>query len=342
MSELRFNHTATRLLDGRVLAAGGSSGPVPSAELYDPDSGRWTATGSMAELHFNHSATLLPDGTVLTLGGYYNEPLAMAEVYDARSGAWTAIASMTTPRIGHTATLLPAGRVLVVAGGGEVTLAEGPAYGATAEIYDPGTGRWTATASMGKARAGHTATLLPDGRVLVVGGSIGDDATGRSAELYDPSTASWTASGGMAEARSGHSATLLADGRVLVVGGVGLGSTPDPLVTAELYDPSTGRWTATGSMAEARPNRHTATLLPDGMILVTGAWNEGGVANDPVGRSAELYDPITGQWTATANMLVARVGPTATLLSDGTVLVAGGDFSGGPEDIASAEIYDPH
>jgi hypothetical protein len=196
---------------------------------------------------------------------------------------------------------------------------------------------------MSTARGGHTATLLPDGAVLV-GGDRGVNSIGSplaSAELYDPSNGRWTATGSMAEARFAFRTTLLADGTVLVAGGR---NDSDILATAELYDPSSGRWTATGSMTEARSNSHTATLLLDGTVLVTG----GGYAADgsPL-ASAELYDPGSGLWTATATMVVGRVVQTATLLPDGRVLVAGVDVSGGGVGsggsgaIASAELYDP-
>ncbi len=162
--------------------------------------------------------------------------------------------------------------MLVVGGGGEVRLAEGPAYSATAEVYDPATGRWTATGSMVNARAGHTAVLLGDGRVLVAGGGLGDDVTTRSAELYDPATGRWTVTGIMADARRGHTATVLADGSVLVVGGVGLGSDPPKLATVELYDAIAGRWAAGPSLATAR-TLHTATRLMDGRVLVLGDFD---------------------------------------------------------------------
>jgi len=201
----------------------------------------------------------------------------------ATAPAWTATGNMIEPRTGHTATLLADGRVLVAGGGGSVTLA-------TAELYDPGTGSWTATGSMSGGRILHTATLLPDGKVLVAGGadSIGETSVNAlaSAELYDPSTGSWTATGNMTQPRARHTATLLPDGKVLVVGGSGSGSGTDSLISAELYDPSTGSWTATGNLNEAR-TYHTATLLPDGKVLVAGGHGSSG----PLMASAELYDP---------------------------------------------------
>jgi Tol biopolymer transport system component len=187
---------------------------------------------------------------------------------------------------------------------------------------------WTTTGGMLNNHVNHTATLLPDGRVLVVGAYDSDGAPA-SAEVYDPSTGSWTATGDMTRGRAEHTATLLPDGRVLVAGGGDSGTARTN--TAELYDPSTGSWTATGDMIEARSG-HTATLLPDGRVLVAGAGGVEGAAS----ATAELYDPRTGAWTATANMAETHSYHAATLLRDGTVLVAGGT-----EGATSAELYDP-
>ncbi len=124
---------------------------------------------------------------------------------------------------------------------------------------------WSDTGSLGTARHKHTATLLPDGKVLVVGG-VGSSGYLASAELYDPATGVWSATGSLTTARYNHTATLLPDGKVLVVGGYG---SSGYLTSAELYDPATGTWSTTGSLATAR-DKHTATLLPDGKVLVVG------------------------------------------------------------------------
>ena len=133
---------------------------------------------------------------------------------------------------------------------------------------------WHAVGNMVTPHAYHTATLLPDGRVLVAGGLVNDRLDGRgsaSAELFDPGSASWTATTAMARARWGHTATLLLDGTVLVAGGYLSGGVLR--ATAELYDAKTGRWTATGSMNRGRGGQ-TATLLPDGRVLVVGGGAE--------------------------------------------------------------------
>ncbi len=333
--------TATLLPNGLVLMAGGGTASnddvSAAAELFDPTSGTWTATGNMTQARREHTATLLQDGRVLVVGGTSSDhELASADLYDPTGGHWTEVASLHHARSGHTATLLPDGRVLV-AGGYDVkgaALASLEMMGrSSAELYDPRTGEWTPTGRMTDARAGSTATLLPDGEVLVAGGDMGG-ATG--AELYDPATGRWTATGSMADARRDHTATLLPDGRVLVTGGfAGSGYTveapcsgPPAACSAELYDPSTGRWTATGGMHADRIG-HAANLLLDGTVLIVGV----GTRAAPV--PTELYEPGSGRWTATASPSRTR-GLTATLLADGRVL-ATGDFNKG----RVAELYEP-
>jgi N-acetylneuraminic acid mutarotase len=171
--------------------------------------------------------------------------------------------------------------------------------------------------------------LLPNGKVLVAGGS---GLT--SAELYDPASGTWTVTGRLANGRESATATLLPDGRVLVAGGVHTGGVYTKLTSAEVYDPISGRWTATGNMVAIRGFGIPATLLPDGKVLVAGGSGS---------ASAELYDPASGTWTATRSMEAARADQTATLLLDGQVLVAGGEsvIGGTAGPVASAEIYAP-
>jgi hypothetical protein len=185
---------------------------------------------------------------------------------------------------------------------------------------------------MTTARRDYTATLLSDGRVLMVGGS-GDT----SAELYDPETGKFSPTGSTAEARLGQTATRLSDGRVLIAGGLKLvGHTLNALARAELYDPKTGTFSPTGSLATARW-RHTASLLRDGRVLIMGGIT---VEDSAIPlASAELYDPTTGTFSPTGSMTAARNSATATLLSDGRVLIAGGND--GSADLASAELYQP-
>jgi len=193
------------------------------------------------------------------------------------------------------------------------------------------TGTFVATGSMTQPRMDATATLLPDGKVLVAGGSVVPvSQVVASAELYDPSTHKFTRTGSMATARSNAAATLLANGRVLIVGGDGcrnLATCPEPdsLKSAELYDPTTGRFTPTGSMSEARANA-TAILLPDGRVLVLSGGS----------LLVEVYDPTTGKFTRAGSLLNQYQDVRALLLPNGKVLVVGDGLPG-----LGAEVFDP-
>jgi Kelch motif/Galactose oxidase, central domain len=198
----------------------------------------------------------------------------------------------------------------------------------------PGTAtpfEWEYTGNLKTARFHHTATLLPDGRVLVAGG--GDQSGSlRSAELYDPASGTWSAAHSLKTARDSQTATLLANGKVLVAGGFD-GSAY--LATAELYDPATGAWSYTGSLNDARAYQ-TETLLPNGKVLVAG----GRITTRVYLATAELYDPATGIWSLTGSFKTPRIFHTATLLPNGKVLVAGGRAVGFVP-LASAQLYDP-
>jgi hypothetical protein len=234
LATTRYSHTATLLPDGKVLVAGGLNEDefLTSAELYDPASGTWTAIGRLARGRSSHTATMLPNGKVLVAGGFSDGLLqvASAELWDPATGTWTSTGSLPEARVGHTATLLPNGKVLVAGGRGNGAFLTSLAG---AELYDPASGSWTTTGSLGVGRGGHTATLLPDGRVLVAGGDSSSSGILASAELYDPASGAWTATGSLASARVGHTATSLSDGQVLVAGGSD--SSHVALATAELY-----------------------------------------------------------------------------------------------------------
>jgi len=300
MTTARYAHTATRLPNGKVLVTGGlgDAGIFPtdstpqasmSAELYDPASGTFTATGSLATPRTGHTATLLPDGKVLIVGGlqsipgsdgsfpYFGDGLTTAELYDPATGVFMPTGSMLTARYAHTATLLANGKVLVAGGISQSVSGSPLVVNSTAELYDPATSAFAPANSMGTARAGHTATLLVDGKVLIAGGLSDSTDLGVgivAAEIYDPKLGSFSPTGSMGTARVEHTATLLPSGKVLVAGG---GSNPS---TAELYDPSTGSFTATGTMQTGRV-AHTATLLQNGKTLLVGGDGTG---------SAELYE----------------------------------------------------
>jgi hypothetical protein len=293
MIDRRYDHTSTLLQNGKVLITGGFSfdadcsqlnaaPPLMSAELYDPSDGSFVPTGSMNEARGAHTATLLSSGKVLIVGGgnmgapppFAGDGSATAELYDPATGTFTVTGKMSTARIGATATLLLDGRVLI-AGGITSGSSSSPTL-ATAELYDPITGVFTVTAFMMSPRAGHTATLLPDGKVLVTGGFSDSTLVGNDiAEIYDPAKALFLATNKpMVVGRWAHTATLLPDGTVLLFGGESVKS-----LVAETYSPSDGSFSAIG-IDGSDPNGHTATLLKNGSVLIIGGWDS---------TTAELY-----------------------------------------------------
>jgi hypothetical protein len=329
----RYLHTATLLPDGRVLVAGGwddSTEPcyLASVELYDPAAGRFSATGSMAVGRSEHTATRLNNGQILIAGGFQTDySFARGELYAPAAGTFSPTGRMggSSDERGTTATLLSNGKVLVAGATSDGQDPRTSGRGLYAVVYDPGPGTFIATGKLKADRIWNTATLLPNGQVLIVGGA---DLGEETAELYDPDGGTFSGTGSMASPRFHHTATLLGDGRVLVAGGL----YEDRIASAELFDPATGTFVGTGSMATARFG-HTATRLRNGKVLVAGGW-----AGSEIAASAELYDPDTGAFVAADTMTTARAGHTATLLSDGRVLMVGGTDDSGP--LASAEIYE--
>jgi hypothetical protein len=302
----------------------------------------FTVTGSMGTARSGHIATLLANGKVLIVGGD-----ASAELFDPASGTFTPTGSMTTSRSRPTATLLANGMVLIAGGFGPGT-SHLPRL-SSAELYDQGSSTFTATGSMAVGRVLHTAALLRDGRVLIAGGtdaSGGGGAATASTELYDPSIGTFTLTGSMASERADHTATLLASGRVLIVGGwnghaADAADDPpwDPLF-AELFDPSSGSFSASGSTSTTRIG-HSAIPLADGKVLLLGGvpslQNIHEQLPDP--QFAELYDPAAGTFSSAGNFALSRTKYTASLLNDGMVLVAGGEQAG--IAVTSAELLDP-
>ena len=242
---------------------------------------------------------------------------------------------MSTPRALYTMTLLPDGRAVVV--GGVPTVAAENLVNARAEAFDPASGAWAGAGAVANPRFEHCAAALPDGRLLIAGGQnwYTDLA---SAELFDPATGTWAATTPMVTRHYWCAATLLDDGRVLVTGGLqypGYQAT----TAAEIYDPAHDVWSPAPPMSVAR-GKHTATLLADGRVLVVGGVTQ----SDHVGAlaGAEIYDPAHDAWSPAGALTEPRGEHTATRLSDGTVLIAGGIRTDCTDlFLASAERYAP-
>jgi len=324
MSTPRTGPTATLLQSGKVLVTGGNSCyflgyysrhcPLASAEIYDPGTGTFATTGTMAVKRVFHTATPLSNGKVLVAGG----PDASAELYDPASGTFAATGSMSVARSSHTATLLANGKVLITGG-----------YNASgtldsAELYDLSTGTFSATGTMTTAHASHSATLLANGKVLIAGG-FNSTGTLTTAELYDPTTGTFSAANSTTSKRRDHTATLLGNSSVLVAGGDDNGMASS---SAEVYDGVTGSFVVTGPMMTAR-TAHVAILLNNGTVLIAGGSNSTGGSD----LTAELYDVASGSFSQTGSLGASREFPAAVLLPDGRVFICGGS------DSAAAELY---
>jgi hypothetical protein len=308
----------TLLPDGRVLIIGKEPSVGMRAELYDPSTGIFKITGNRTMVGAS-LATLLNDGRVLIMGG--DSSRVRAEIYDPATGTFSA--TDNTPNIPETATLLANGNVLVTWNywDGE------SAYVRGAALYDPSAHAFISIGTTAKYHNQPSATLLKDGKVLIAGGDTGEGGGGLiSAELYDPETRTFTPTGNLITGRESHTATLLPDGSVLIAGGhcggIVMNCDSDNLASAELYDAVTGTFHSTGSMAVGRDN-HAATLLNDGVVLITG-----GVQYYPY--SAGLRQPSLGSLTSAelyAPSVLASIPVVTNLRIDRTSVVAGSSYS---------------
>ncbi len=311
MSAARQGHTATVLPHGEVLITGGQKNigfrtALASAEIYDPNSGAFRPTGSMSTAREGHTATLLRDGRVLIAGGSSNgiTTTSSAEVYNPRTGSFTAISPMNVPREAHTATLLKNGKVLI-AGGGRGGMPGGYIVYANAEIFDPASNTFSMlNAQMVNDRVGQAAALLDDGRVLLAGGKSGKVlspfgggnlfslAPLNTAEVFDPETSSFRAVGRMQATHYLGAATRLENGMVLVTGGWNsYGTIIGGQRFADLFDTERNIFSGGADLNVPRLNQ-TATLMPDGDVMVAGGINGDG----NVTATVEFYAPHHGQF----------------------------------------------
>lgn len=271
---IRVSAKAARLPDGRVLIVGGWEAGEASAdaEIFDPATGRSRSAGTLSTTRGDVSVATLADGRILIVGGFDGRRrLAGADIFDPATDTFTAAGPLNEARSATESVLLSDGRVLVV--GGTVGRPGATAPLASAEIFDPATGRFTPTGSMGEARHKHAALRLMDGRVLVIAGSDEGDRDGKkqTLEIFDPVRGEFAPAGTLRQARYklGDAVVLLPDGRVLIAGGA-----PHP----EIYDPATGSSEAMAFDLGGSWNFMTAARLADGRVLLAGGYNERGLA----------------------------------------------------------------
>lgn len=344
MATARRSFTLTVLPGGLVVAAGGESSSVhATAERYNVSNGTWLSAGSLGVARKGHAAALLPDARILLAGGRNDDgPIASMAEYDPASNSWSDVETGGT-RYDHSATLLPGGRVLV-AGGIDYTH-----WWSDADIVDRMNPAWTAAGTIGGTPPGRehgTATLLPNGKVLVLGGTPVGDAT-RGA-LFNPGSNTWAyTAGAMVYPRWKHEATLLADGRVLIVGGRRNDGTDLETPDDEIYDPVTDSFTVIPDSPRSASTALRAVLLSDGRVLVAGdesCFNYPGIGAVCSGWP-QLFDPASGTWAQVASFPPTQdYGRTRglTLLPNGRVLVVKYTNPGLFEpSTSSAFLFDP-
>ena len=288
-------------------------------------SGSWAPSGNMLEGRSGASSVLLEDGRVLVAGGTGSSgPLTSVELYTS-AGAFAPAAPMNTARSQHASLRLKNGRVLVAGG-----VTSGAGITNAAELFDPSSNQWIVIGAMSEARAGHTITLLQDGRALIVGGE-NSSGISNTLEFFDPETNSFIMAGVLASPRKEHATALLADGTVLIAGGA---SGAAALATTEIFDASTGSISAGPNLSSPRAGL-TATTLLDGKVLLVGGSN----GNHDL-TSADLFDPLTYSVSASGSLAAARRNHQAFLLPDNNSVLLSGGTSGGLA-VPTAELFDP-
>ena len=351
------NHVAAALPDGRAIVMGGNTSESPLipdstlTQIFDPASEE-LARGP--ELLFSAGARLFTSVAPLVSGGFLlagsgiNAPVGalrsvVTQLFDPAAPGLTPVGDVPTRGISNrTATALSDGGALLTGG---LVGATNPVTG-SADRYNSADQKWHAVGQMLVVRVGHTATLLSDGRVLIAGGltccqipNPSPEFYASAAEIYDPATDAFAPTGSMISARGNHAAALLPDGRVVISGGDGNDPAAPPLGT-EIFDPASGQFSSAGDLQAPRDS-HSAVTLTDGRVMVIG----GEVPPELVGRvgvgvsATEIFDPATGRWSAGPALRPAFDTATVTMLSNGKVLVFGGqDAAGSPQ--AAAALFE--
>ena len=316
----RERFSVITLNDGRVMAIGGKAIGLrnvemgnfeDSTELLDTTTMTWKLTGKMNEKRKSPGVAQLDNQTVIAAGGTgaAKVPLNSVEIWNPKTEEWKHIASMNTARDSMGYALLPDGRFMVT--GGKSIDKKGVLISSIkeSEIYDPETEKWIEVAPMHEKRVNHTATLLNDGNVLVIGGGKEDGPYSKTVELYDTKRDIWISLEPMSVGRAMHTATKLLDGRVLIVGGRG------KKTSTEIYDPRNKKWSGSGDTKYPRAE-HSAISLPDGSVLITGG----------IGQLAqvELYNSRTNSWSTITELSTGRYRHSSAVLDDGTAVVMGG------------------
>jgi N-acetylneuraminic acid mutarotase len=336
-----------RMVFGSVLLPSGKALVLGfEGELYDPIANTWTSSNGQPDINIPGVgypvAILLRNGNVLATGGLIinvgAHPSTAVQIYNPVTNSWGATQSLAESRGAATGNLLASGKILV-AGGSSPCGALGDA-----ELFDPVSGTSTIIGTQSGGGGFSKISVLNDGRLLATGGEqicSGTLQASPGSFVFDPTANSWSLVGTMSQARYAHTESVLQSGLVLVAGGEAAGPIVD---TAELFSPTTQQWTAAGSMPAA-VWQHTASVLPNGQVLIAGG-NVGGQTNEPnvSTNAAQLYDPGSATWSQTGALTTGRYNHTATLLANGTVLVAGGTTAGaltGQTVLATAELYNP-